>query len=370
MEASRRLLQEIDDTYRRALVGGPFYPLAWLILAAYGGAFANYPGLSWGLFAVFLGFAVLRYVRRPPAETGYVRQMRWLRGHWALVLATTTLWGALMGWAVADPGLQGGRNAGLLATLGLATAFAHTFSMRLGFSAFGIATLYLPALVLLLPRADLRADALVMLVYLVYVVLSLLRSHADYQRQLDLDQQLRDQRDLFHQQSRIDALTGVANRRHFADRLAEACARSRADATPLSLLVLDLDHFKAINDTHGHAAGDACLVAFARRLGAEFAGGGILAARLGGEEFAVLLEGLGEAQALARAEAFRAAWLQWPVDLGGGVVAKVTVSIGVASFDAARHEDGEGLFRAADRAVYRAKSAGRDRVCREEARAA
>jgi diguanylate cyclase (GGDEF)-like protein len=370
MEASRRLLQEVDDTYRRALVGGPFYPVAWLVIAAYGGVFAHYPALGWGLFAVFLGFSVLRYLRRPPVDPGHAPQMRWLRGHWALVLATTTLWGALMGWAVADPGLQAGRNAGLLATLGLATAFAHTFSMRLGFSALGIATLYLPALVMLLPRGDLRADAMVMLVYGVYVVLSLLRSHADYQHRLDLDQELRDQRDLFHTQSRIDALTGVANRRHFADRIAQACARSRDDATPLSLLVLDLDHFKAINDTHGHAAGDACLVAFARRLGAEFRGEGTLAARLGGEEFGVLLEGLGEAQALARAEAFRMGWLQWPVDLGAGVVATVSVSIGVATYDAARHEGGEGLFRAADRAVYRAKTAGRNRVCREEARAA
>ena len=369
MEASRRLLQEVDDTYRRALVGGPFYPIAWAVLAAYGGAFAHHPALSWGVFAVFIGFSAQRWLRRPPTFRDDAQALRWLRGHWLLVIATTTLWGALMGWAVADPSLAGGRNAGLLATLGLATAFAHTFSMRLGFSALGIATLYLPALVLLLPRGDLRPDALVMLVYLAYVILSLLRSHQDYQRRLDLDQELREQRDLFERQSRIDALTELANRRHFADRLATACAHARAGDAPLALLVLDLDHFKAINDTHGHAAGDACLVAFARRLAAEFGDDGAFAARLGGEEFGVLLEGHAEAQALARAEAFRSGCLQWPIDLGG-TIAPLSVSIGLAAYDPARHGDGDGLFRAADRAVYRAKAAGRNRVCNEEARAA
>ena len=369
MAASLRLLQEVDDTYRRALVGGPFYPLAWLILAVYGGAFSHHRALSWTVLAVFVGFWIQRRLRRPPAFADDAQALRWLRGHWILVIATTALWGALMGWAVADPDLAHGRNAGLLATLGLATAFAHTFGMRLGFAALGIATLYLPALALLLPREDLRADALVMLVYLAYVILSLLRSHADYQRRLDLDQELRDQRDLFHRQSRIDALTELANRRHFADRMEQAGAHARATGEPLALLVLDLDHFKAINDTHGHSAGDACLVAFARRLAAEFGGDGMLAARLGGEEFGVLLEGQGEAQAIARAEAFRLGCLQWPIDLGGTIPA-VSVSIGVATYDAVRHGEGDGLFRAADRAVYRAKSAGRNRVCNDEARAA
>jgi diguanylate cyclase (GGDEF)-like protein len=369
MPPSRRVLQEVDDTYRRALVGGPFYPVAWAVVGAYGAAFERVPAASWSLLAAFAGLWGLRWLHRPPPDADAPRLRRWLRGHWAIVVGTTALWGATMAWAVLDAGFAPARNAGLLATLGLATAFAHTFSMRLGYSALGIATLYVPPLLLLAPRGEARADVVVMGVYLVYVMLSLLRSHADYQRRLDVDDQLREQRDRFEHQSRHDALTDLANRRHFAERLAQACRHARDSGEPLALLVLDLDHFKAVNDTHGHVAGDACLVAFARRLAAGFCGEGVLPARLGGEEFGVLLPGSGATQAWERAEAFRTGCLQWPIDLGGSI-RPVSVSIGVAAFDPARHADGDGLFRAADRAVYRAKTAGRNRVCGDEAQAA
>jgi diguanylate cyclase (GGDEF)-like protein len=368
MPATRRLLQEVEDTYRRALVGGPFYPIAWAVIGAYGGAFARLPSLSWGLLVVFVGLWALRRLRRPPDDASQARVLRWLRGHWCLVLATTALWGALMGWVVLDPAFAPARNAGLLATLGLATAFAHTFSMRLGFAFAGIVTLYVPPVLLLAPDPGVRADVLVMAVYLVYVVLSLLRSHGDYQRKLDIDEALREQRDLFERQSRVDALTGLANRRHFADRLGTACRAAR-EGDPLALLVLDLDHFKAVNDTHGHSVGDACLVAFAQRLAAAFAQARDLPARLGGEEFGVLLEGMDFAAARARAEAFRQACVHAPIDLDG-TIPPVTVSIGVAAFDADAHGDADGFFRAADRAVYRAKSAGRNRVCGDGIRAA
>jgi diguanylate cyclase (GGDEF)-like protein len=139
----------------------------------------------------------------------------------------------------------------------------------------------------------------------VYVYLSLLRAHADYQRRLDVDQDLRDQRDLFARQSRVDPLTDLSNRRHFAEALAGATRKSRADGTRLSLLLLDIDHFKAINDSHGHAVGDGVICAIAARLQLAFPHAGELPARIGGEEFGVVLEGLDGAHAAARAESFR-----------------------------------------------------------------
>ncbi|MBK8284092.1 MAG: GGDEF domain-containing protein [Ahniella sp.] len=142
--------------------------------------------------------------------------------------------------------------------------------------------------------------------------------------------------------------------------------RAQAEATtlrsPLSLLVIDIDHFKQINDQHGHAIGDRCLIGFSEQLRHVFAGLGELPARLGGEEFAVLLPGHREAQATLRAEAFR-------VGLAAAAVVpelpelRIRVSIGVAEFTPERHTGNDAFLIEADRALYRAKYEGRDRVC-------
>ena len=362
---SRRLAQEVDDTYRRALVGGLFYLIAWMVVGTYGGAFVRAPARSWILVGAFLLLALARFVRRPPREAGWISNLAWLRIHWAIVVMTTTLWGSVFFWTILDPAFAGARTAAMLSTLGLATAFAHTFSMRRSFAVLGISVLYLPGLILLWADPIDRATAVVMSVYLIYVFVSLLRSHADYQMRLDVDQDLRDQRDLFARQSRVDSLTELANRRHFGETLASALRRSRSTGEPLSLLLLDIDHFKQINDTHGHAVGDGCLAAIAARLQAQFPDVDDLAARLGGEEFGVVLQCQPGAIAARRAELFRRSLAAQPV-VFDGVVLPVTVSIGMVQFDPTVHLNVDDLYRAADRAVYRAKSAGRNRVCQDE----
>jgi diguanylate cyclase (GGDEF)-like protein len=362
---TRRLTQEVEDTYRRALIGGLFYLAAWMVVGNYGGAFSRAPTASWLLVLAFTALAMARFARRPPRAADASRLFSWLQVHWLIVIATTTLWGGVFLWTMLDPAFAPARTAALLTTLGLAIAFAHTYSMRRGFALVGIAALYLPGLVLLWGDPHDRAVALVMSVYLIYVVISLLRSHADYQERLDLDQVLRDQRDLFAQQSRIDPLTELANRRHFADVLANASQRAQSTGAPLCLLLLDIDYFKKINDTYGHAVGDACLIAIAERLRAQFSGEGGLAARLGGEEFGVVLDGHELSAAARRAEVFREELARQPFELDG-IRLPVTVSLGLAEFDPIVHRHADGLYRAADRAVYRAKSAGRNCLCLDE----
>ena len=354
------------DTYQRALTGGPFYAASWLLVGIYGNAFARVPLLSWGLLFAFIGLTVWRFLHRPLAEGAEAAAIaRWLRLHWGIVLLTTALWGGLFCWATLDSGFGPARITALLFTLGLATAIAHAFSMRRGFAFAGIGLLCAPGLLLLWSFPADRPNGLMMVIYLVYVVISLLRSYAEYQQRLDLDQELRNQRDLFSRQSRIDPLTELANRRQFADVLAAATERTRISGSPLTLLLLDLDHFKYINDTHGHAIGDACLVAVAERLSASFGGKGHLAARVGGEEFGVVLDGEDIEAATQRAERFRTSLVENPLALDG-VVLSMTASIGIAEFDAGLHDDVDALYHAADSAVYRAKAAGRNRLCRDE----
>jgi diguanylate cyclase (GGDEF)-like protein len=158
----------------------------------------------------------------------------------------------------------------------------------------------------------------------------------------------------------IDHLTGVANRRSLGP-LIDAAA-----GTPVALLLLDLDHFKQINDDHGHGAGDAVLVAVATRLrGAVRARDAVV--RMGGEEFLVILHDIrDDAELLGVAEHVRARIVADPVRVAAGVL-PVTTSIGAAPAGPV----GEGFeqqLRRADRALYRAKRDGRDRVRLEPAR--
>jgi len=157
----------------------------------------------------------------------------------------------------------------------------------------------------------------------------------------------------------VDDLTDLANRRAFDARWAESMALAHTTGLPCALLLIDLDHFKRVNDALGHAAGDAVLRHFGALLRAHVREAD-LAARLGGEEFAVLLTGSDRMHALDVAERLRAntaaaAWLQVPAEVA------ITVSIGVVA-SSEGSEDPVRLIEIADERLYRAKSAGRNRV--------
>lgn len=162
-----------------------------------------------------------------------------------------------------------------------------------------------------------------------------------------------------HEQSIRDDLTGVHNRRHFVQQAEQALREARAHEHALSLVLMDLDHFKSINDQHGHPTGDAALKAVGSMLAATVQAGQ-LAARLGGEEFAVLLPGADHADALAQAEQWRRTLAEMTI-LADGAVLRLTASFGVASFPD-QADALVSLMKIADSRLYRAKALGRDRV--------
>jgi diguanylate cyclase (GGDEF)-like protein/PAS domain S-box-containing protein len=160
-----------------------------------------------------------------------------------------------------------------------------------------------------------------------------------------------------------DGLTSLYNRRHFSEQLDREWNRARREQSPLSLMMIDIDHFKRFNDTYGHIAGDHCIRAVADAIRGCFARGSDLVARYGGEEFVVLIAGVDRRQARERAELLRQAIKQIPLEHAGRAAAPVvTVSVGVATAVPGDRIVPDDLLVAADRALYQAKRQGRDRV--------
>ncbi len=160
-----------------------------------------------------------------------------------------------------------------------------------------------------------------------------------------------------------DELTGIPNRRRLQQALAEEWARARRHRRPIAFVLLDLDHFKLLNDTRGHREGDAALQAVAAYLAAGLRRSGDLAARFGGEEFAVLLPGTGRDGALEVAAKLRAGIEALVLPHEAAPSGRLTASFGVAAADPPLDDSPERLIEAADRALYRAKTEGRNRVC-------
>ena len=179
---------------------------------------------------------------------------------------------------------------------------------------------------------------------------------------LGVADRLRDQRVALsdaERRAQTDALTGVLNRRSLIERLEAACLRARARDLPIALLFIDLDHFKDINDSYGHAAGDACLRAIVEPIQAELRQSDVIG-RYGGEEFVVILSSADTAAAYPIAERILNRVASIRID-GFRAPIQLTCSIGVAGSDTLGVWD-EQLIARADAAVYAAKNAGRNRV--------
>ena len=160
--------------------------------------------------------------------------------------------------------------------------------------------------------------------------------------------------------SRLDGLTGLWNRRHMEERLDALCSGSRRHGYPVSVLVIDLDRFKSVNDQHGHGGGDVVLKAAADSIRAHTRTEDVVG-RWGGEEFIVVVPYIGPIGAKTVAERVRAAVECGAITLDDGTEVHMTASIGVCTRAGESAHPGE-LFESADRALYEAKNSGRNQV--------
>ena len=164
-------------------------------------------------------------------------------------------------------------------------------------------------------------------------------------------------------QTLVDGLTGIANRRRFDLHLEDEFRRAKRNASPLSLIMIDVDYFKDYNDNYGHQHGDACLVQIGTALCGALNRSRDLAARYGGEEFTVILPDTNEDGALQIAETMRAEVESLKIEHAfSGVAGHVTISLGVSTMVPEQAAKTGSLIHAADRALYQAKRSGRNCV--------
>ncbi|HZW19772.1 diguanylate cyclase [Noviherbaspirillum sp.] len=177
------------------------------------------------------------------------------------------------------------------------------------------------------------------------------------------ERKLRELASELESQTLVDGLTGIANRRRFDLHLDDEFRRAKRNASPLSLIMIDVDYFKDYNDNYGHQRGDQCLVQIAATLGSVLNRSRDLVARYGGEEFTVILPDTNEDGAMQIAETMRAEIEGLQIEHGySGVGKVVTVSLGVSTLVPEHLSKTGALIHAADRALYQAKRSGRNCV--------
>ena len=284
---------------------------------------------SWLLFFtisahILTGTAVCYAIGPYTAASGLITVAALLLG--MVLLERRSLWIAVIAWFLSMFAIHFASKAGALPFLSL-------FEASLG-----------------QPDLEKMAAERAVAAALIYIPLAVVMDHL-------ISVWRQDERSLY-EAAQFDSLTGAYTRGFAMAVMQRALLKARGDAKPLGVLMLDLDHFKRINDAHGHARGDVVLKQTTRAVQSMLRAGDIVG-RFGGEEFVILLSGADLKQAMGAAERCRVAVAK--MEVPDAPYLSVTASVGVAAFPD-HGEDLDGLLKASDRAMYAAKANGRNRI--------
>jgi diguanylate cyclase (GGDEF)-like protein len=300
----------------------------------------------------------LAYFRAPVSQR---TPLRWERVYWITLLTSGGIWGigALVLMAKDDLLSQA---ITLLFTVGMSGSAVSTYSAYRSMTLTAIGLVLLPSTTWLLfqPLPMQRVLALSTLLFSVLVVRATRELSDALKTSFRLTHEMAQAHRIAEHAAQTDVLTGINNRRAFFERADQLLSYCRRHQRPLCVLVMDIDHFKAINDSYGHHGGDMVLRQVGTLLQSSFRAAD-LRGRIGGEEFAMLLADTPLQAGLDMAEQLRSDINQLVIELPGGQTLRLTASLGVApaKLDS---EDLPALLQRADEAMYRAKASGRNRV--------
>jgi len=348
-----------EDLYKRFRLGAYFYVIGVLVSALNDALFTQALLQVTVAALFFVVLAIVRfYLPRPPQDK--YKAVSWRKRVGAISMFSSLGWGLCFAWVASQSQYEATLQTMLLCTVAFATASAYQFCLTRTVAQVNCALFIVPfAITLVIYQPEKYPLAIAAGVYCLYLVLSIIQLHRQYLSSLDTELGLFKAQNDLKSLSLTDELTGLANRRHFRAHLEQSHQAFVEQNQTYAILLIDLDFFKRINDRYGHQIGDQCIQLAASVLTRVFQREGDLVSRIGGEEFAVVLQLGSLSEAVALAENVRTCLTENGVSTEEGDIF-VTASIGIALADSSFDESENQLFKRADELLFAAKNAGRD----------
>ncbi|VUD41840.1 putative diguanylate cyclase AdrA [Thalassocella blandensis] len=326
------------------------------------GLFESHPAMSWGISIASVCVSLIRFTHLKLADRFYERSpVLWMAIFKACSMSHAMILSTLFVLVTYHPDFTPAYAATLLTAAGISSGGISSLSPNLFMAIVFPVILLLPTIAVNFYLDGTRALGWLMALYLGYLCALARRTNIEYMRTFAIEEQLERQKKELETLSRTDALTGIYNRGYFNslyDMIWDSSVRNNIGIT---LMMMDVDHFKHVNDTYGHVSGDECLKMVADSLKECLKRKTDISCRFGGEEFAVLISGTPIHEAEKLAENIRKCIASRRVENGEHRF-KVTISIGLANILPKLGDKPIRLVEQADQALYRAKKSGRNCV--------
>ncbi len=362
--AKKQLFQDLAS---RSFPGVVFYVTAWMALIVPQYSYFLAPAKLTTILTLTAIISVAALIRLILiyAYRACDKNSKNPQGHLLLigVAASSSAWGFCSAYLILNPVFTDAITQLMICTVGLCAGGLASLAPSQRFIALFLAPMLVPSSVALLlldhPFASSQAALCSLLMFGMYGISNIQRK--EYFSALNSQYELEEKSSLLAELSTLDPLTGLKNKRYFEEKMNDEFHRAIRDSKPISLILIDLDHFKQVNDLYGHLIGDECLKEMSRTLKSKFNRTMDTLARVGGEEFAALLPTLPHDQAMALADQLRRQIAQISIRYGDDTIT-LTASLGVATVYPSEENNTYELFQRADIALYEAKKQGRNRV--------
>lgn len=352
----------IQDLKERSTIGLIIYVVLSFIVFYSGGFHVRHSVPAWTFLLSNIGICLFRLLHLMlSSRTGKRFETINRCVFYLSVVMTALIWGVMFALVTLMKEEHAAQLIMILCVCGLGAGgvVAYIPDRRLSL-AFNAAIILPVILTMLVNRSD-AALLIMFCAFSIYMVMITIKGNGEYWNALENEHLLEVKSLELAHLSNTDALTGLYNRRYFNDALELEWKRSGRDKSPISLLIMDIDYFKRINDTYGHQAGDEFLKKLAGTLSSVFKRDTDVVARYGGEEFIILLQGMDIGPARRLAENTIQAVAAMTIDYQGEKIG-TTISVGVNSCVPDSKTKSDSFILAADQALYAAKALGRNRV--------